>query len=389
MGVAALAVTTDNVKFPIPELGNCKDANSCKTYCDNTNNFAACVNYAEKRGMFSEKELEMSKKVVRKIAEGKLPVQCKDASSCEQYCRSTNENMDECISMGEELGMLKGEELVEAKKVAKAIKEGAQLPGNCRNKNECESYCSVGSHVDECLAFAEKSGVISQKELDEAKKVVPFLKKGETPGKCSNKAECDKYCSDSKNFDECIGFAEKVGFISKDDAVVAKKTGGKGPGGCKSKESCESFCNDPANEDACYQFAVEKDVLSEDQKKEISEGMAKLKDAMSQVPPEVKPDVERCLKGLFGAKYEKIMAGQGVPGKSAGEKIKGCFSGIQGKMMQKAGGEKIPSPPEGYEGRRDGQSGPPATIPRAEDYIPKDIPTNIPEGYSPPDGFPR
>ncbi|MEK7201672.1 MAG: hypothetical protein AAB737_03495, partial [Patescibacteria group bacterium] len=128
---------------------------------------------------------------------------------------------------------------------------------NCSRKEACEQYCYAPSHLDECLAFAEKVGLISPDELADAKKVASFIKSGQTPGGCRRRAECEQYCSDVAHFEECVAFGEKAGLMSKEDAELARKVKGAGPGGCKSRDECEKFCRDPAHEQECLNFAKE------------------------------------------------------------------------------------------------------------------------------------
>ena len=158
--------------------------------------------------------------------------------------------------------------LKEAKQVANAIKAGATMPGGCKDKDSCSSYCSASNHAEECLGFAEKAGFVSAEEATLARKVLPLINAGQSPGGCKTKDECQKYCNNDSNTTECLIFAEKAGLISSEDAALAKKVGGKGPGGCKSKETCAAYCNDIANQEACFQFAKQYDIIPVDKLKQ-------------------------------------------------------------------------------------------------------------------------
>ena len=133
--------------------------------------------------------------------------------------------------------------------------------GNCTSQQDCEKYCDNIQNSESCINFAEKEGMMTKEEIDEARKVLPYLKSGETPGKCSSKKTCDEYCNKDENFQECITFAEKAGLITGEELAMVKKTGGKGPGGCKSKETCDAFCNDEANIEICVDFAVQNGMM--------------------------------------------------------------------------------------------------------------------------------
>lgn len=276
------AVTTQaapvqpQITFPIPELGNCTDQNACKAYCDIAANQQACLSFAQAHGL------------------------------------------------------MKADEVSRARKMIQATQNGG--PGGCTTKDACESYCSNSAHMSECIAFAEKNGLIQGKELEQAKKVLPLMQSGQAPGGCTTKDACEAYCSDSSHTTECVNFAEKAGFISSEEAAIVRKTGGKGPGGCTSKESCDTFCNQKENQQACFNFAKEHDLIPADQLKQMEEGTARLRVGLSQMPGEV----VQCLKDKIGSNaVGQIESGQLVPSKDIGDTIQACFNEFKPQMAAK------------------------------------------------------
>lgn len=335
-------VSDTGVKYPIEALGSCKDKADCKNYCSVSENMLDCVNFAETQGMLKGEDLRISKIVAEKVSKNETPGQCKTKDECEKFCSGKVENIKQCVAFAEELGVLPPAELAQAKNVMKALEEGAKMPGECKMKDDCEKYCALGSHIDECLSFAEAANILSPEELKQAKAVAPYLKNGETPGKCQTKEECNSYCEDSNNFQECLGFAEKVGFISKEDAEIAKKTGGVGPGGCKSKESCEAYCNDESHADECANFALEKGLVDEKTADLMRNGIDQMKQALETLPPEIRDEVQACMEEKIGAdKLQRVLNKEVSATKNQGESIQSCFAGIEGRikamMMQKAG----------------------------------------------------
>lgn len=334
-------VDDSNIVYPIVELGSCKDKADCASFCSKSENMVACMNFAEKQGLLSGEDLRISKIVAEKISKGQTPGQCKDQDSCEKFCKDKVENIDACISFAEELNILPASELAQAKNIAKALKEGAKLPGQCKTKDDCENYCEDGAHIDECLSFAEAANILPPDELKDAKKMASFLKNGETPGKCKDKKDCENYCNDSANGDECLNFAKKAGLISKE----------------------------------------EEDMMNN--------GGEKIKQALENLPPEVKGEVEACLNSKIGAdKLDKVMNKEENLTKNQGESLQSCFAGIEAKMkaimMEKAGsqgkGEGFGAPGDrGPSGNIDmGQRGP------SEDQIKNMMPKNLPESASLP-----
>ncbi|MCM2339295.1 MAG: hypothetical protein NDI62_02460 [Burkholderiales bacterium] len=331
-------VSDTNIIYPIKELGSCKDKIDCANFCSKTVNMVACVNYAEEKKLLTGEDLRVSKAVAKRVAEGTTPGGCKSEEECKNFCSLKVENIKECVVFADELKIIPEKDLLEAKKILKALEDGAEMPGSCKTKMECENYCSITSHIDECLNFAEKSEILSKEDLQEAKKVSSFLKEGKTPGKCQNKKECEDFCSKEVNFSECVSFAEISGLISKEDAEIAKKSGGVGPGGCKSKKECEDFCNKEDNIDLCSSFAIEKGLVSEKDKELMTSGIDEMMKALSSMPEGMRSTVEGCLKSSIGEeKYNNILNKTTKPTKEIGSKIEACFGKIpdrDGEIMK-------------------------------------------------------
>ncbi|MEK7127352.1 MAG: hypothetical protein AAB838_01345, partial [Patescibacteria group bacterium] len=164
---------TSEISYPVAELGNCADKAACKAYCDKPANVDACLSFAEKNNLMSKEEI----------------------------------------------------------KVAKNFKKtGMTGPGGCKGKDACNTYCNGPDHMDECVTFAEKNGMMSSEQLEEAKKVKAAIAKGIKPPACGGKETCDAYCSSSEHVEECIKFGEAAGIIRKEDAETIRKNGGKGTG---------------------------------------------------------------------------------------------------------------------------------------------------------------
>lgn len=394
----AHAQQLSNIKYPVAELGNCGSQKECMAYCDDKAHMDQCIGFAEKNNLMSKEDAAMGRKVSALVKEGKTPGQCVTREACENYCKGNTDHLNECLSFGEANGLIPPSELAEAKKIAEALKSGAKLPGGCKTKGECENYCEGGSHIDECLSFAEAAGLIPPEQLAEARKVAPFLKSGEMPGKCKTQSECKDYCADNSHFDECISFAEKAGFVNKEEADLAKKTGGVGPGGCKSKDECSAYCADTNHAEECKNYAIEKGLVSKEELEQIKGGGQSIKTGLDKIPPEARGEAESCLRGIFGDSYQDVLDGKKEITKDQGAKVGPCFNAAIGsfkdKMMQKAGaprrtdegggGTSQGGIPEQYQGSV--QGGPPSDIPdQYKNMIPAGIPG--PGAGGPPAGY--
>ncbi len=194
------------------------------------------------------------------ISDVKYPVaelgNCNSQVECEKYCDDVN-NMEPCLNFAEKNGIMSKDEIDEARKFMSFMKS-RDTPGGCKNQRECKAYCDDDANLDVCIEFAKKAGIIDEKEYEMVKKTG-----GKGPGGCKGKKECDGFCEKDENFNVCIEFAKEHGMISDSDYEMAKKTGGKGPGNCKSKEECDIFCNNPDNQETCMNFAIEHGLMSE------------------------------------------------------------------------------------------------------------------------------
>ncbi|MDP3758727.1 MAG: hypothetical protein Q8Q86_03335, partial [Candidatus Daviesbacteria bacterium] len=241
--------------------GGCTSKDSCEQYCNDINHIDACISFAEKNNLMSPTELEEARKVQAAIARGVKPPPCGNKKACDVYCEEP-EHMEECITFGVEAGFIQGKELEDVQKMLQAIKRGVKPPP-CKGKEACDEYCSTPENMEVCMNFAIEAGFMNEQEKADSQKMLQAIKKGVKPPNCKSKEQCDVYCSQDENFEECITFAEAAGFMTAEDATMARKTGGKGPGGCKGKDECESFCNNPDNQETCFNFAKDNGMIPE------------------------------------------------------------------------------------------------------------------------------
>jgi len=316
------------ITFPVAELGNCGDKTACKAYCNEPSHMPSCVAFAKAHGLMNEAEASRAEKFSKELVAGNTPGGCSSPQSCEAYCSDIT-HMDECIAFAERQG-IRDNHIDEAKKIRTHLKSGGTMPGGCTSHTSCEAYCSNFEHADECLAFAEKIGInignadeeFGPKDIHEVRKIVDLMKRGEMPGGCRSREACDAYCSDRGHFEECIAFAEKAGFVDAKQAELARKAGGAGPGSCRSEATCRTYCNDPAHQEECFKFAEEHGLISQEDLKHAKEGFVRLKQGLEQAPPEV----AECLKSKLGPNIiQDIQAGTLTPGPEIGERVRGCF----------------------------------------------------------------
>lgn len=128
--------------------------------------------------------------------------------------------------------------------------------GGCENKEACRAFCDKFENLEKCLNFSEKNVLLTDCRLTDARKFLNAINGGLKLLPCKSKEECRVYCSDEVNFKECLNFVENAGFLSRDEALLLKRTGGKGPGACQTKEDCQEYCSQENHLDECLEFAL-------------------------------------------------------------------------------------------------------------------------------------
>lgn len=396
--VFAQEADASDIQYPVEELGGCQDQADCKSYCDRQENIEACLDFAEKNNLMSPEEiqiaknfiatedgpggctskdaceqycndishidecisfaiennlmplaeLEEAKKVQAAIAQGIKPPSCGNKKACDAYCEEPD-HMEECIAFGAAAGFIQGKELEDAQKMLQALKRGVKAPP-CKGKDACDEYCSQPDNMEVCMNFAIEAGFMNEQEKADAQKMLQAIKKGVKPPNCKNKEECDVYCNQDEHFEECMNFAEAAGFMSVEDAKMARKTGGKGPGGCKGKQECEAFCNNPDNQQTCFDFGKENGLIPEEDLRQMEEGTQRFKESLEQAPAAVMD----CLNSQIGSdKIEKLKNGTMMPSNDIGEKMRGCFETMGPPPGEGGPGAGGMMPPAG-----EGQAGP-------------------------------
>ncbi len=322
LGLLAGVFVFAQISFPVKELGNCQNEEECKAYCDSWENIEECVSFAEAHNLLSPEELAEAKKIMKALAEGAVPPGgCLNPTQCEAYCEEPTK-IEECIDFAEKAGIIPPEEAAEARLVRKAILAGIPFPGDCRTKEKCDAYCSQPAHMGECFSYACKIGILSSGNCSRGMKAVSLMARGESPGGCKSKEGCEVYCADESHMEECAQFAQKAGLMTQEELEMFRKTKGKGPGDCKSKEECEAFCNELANQETCFEFAAQYGLMPQ---AEIQETRANL-ERMHEGFKHANQKVIECLNSSIGPENtNKIRSGNFMPTRQIGEQIGACF----------------------------------------------------------------
>lgn len=292
--------------------GGCRSEEECDAFCRNPDNAQVCMNFAVKEGRISQEEADFMAKRMRMHREGPYgppggppggpphgppgpggpggppsgpqideekameliatiggPGGCSTMQECDVFC-STPGNDEVCINYAIEHGLMPEDEIERVKEMMNM--EG---PGGCRGR-ECEAYCSDPAHQEECFEFAVEQGFIDPDEAEEARKFMKITKQG-GPGGCMGPQECDIYCSNPDNGDECFEFGKQHGLIPQGEMEIIEKEMEimkqldvqGGPGDCRGPMECQQYCADPAHFDECAAFSVKEGMMDPGKAKEM------------------------------------------------------------------------------------------------------------------------
>ncbi len=201
------------ITFPIPELGNCSNFNSCQTFCEDPINQNTCINFAKIKGFYQEDQSSKKGEII-KAAQSELG--CDSEESCRSYC-SQESNYDKCSNFAQKHNLGGGQTVDPSK--AQILEKAKEVLG-CNSYESCRSFCENDANRQKCSEFAKQTG----------------LRGGEQqagPGGCTSEETCKAFCSDPANFQVCSRFQSSVSSDAKDF---------RGPGGCNSEESCRTYC---------------------------------------------------------------------------------------------------------------------------------------------------
>ena len=316
--------------------GGCKDEVTCRNYCENINNLGECVDFVEKFDLATLEEIQDMRQLVAAQEAGvPLPGDCTTEESCLEYCEAPSHTV-ECVNFAVAAGYITEDDAAQAKKFAPLIARG-ETPGECATKDQCEAYCEEGAHIEECLDFAIEHKLFPPEELEIMRKIRPFIEAGTMPGGCKSKPECEAYCENSDHATECIEIGLATGMIKPEEVEMIKKSGGKGPGNCRSREACEAFCIKPENQKECMDFAVKIGLMTQEEAEQ-----AQSAGDMSQCFAEADDKINACFITNLGVDlFEQMKAGKMPYDMAIMEKMrraKACVQQYSDKAADQLGG---------------------------------------------------
>ncbi|KKR34016.1 MAG: hypothetical protein UT63_C0008G0015 [Candidatus Gottesmanbacteria bacterium GW2011_GWC2_39_8] len=240
-----LGEQTTAITFPIAELDNCKSFGECYTYCNDTANTAKCTDFAQKHGLTPEQsKTEIPERVDKDklITDAKTELGCDSEKSCRDLC-SQSENFSKCSSFAEKHNL---KTPPPRGKVAEMVNEAKEALG-CDSESSCKAICEKEENREKCMAIGKKHG-LERKESNGAPSE-KFKQMMDDLG-CSSEESCKKLCDNPNNRNQCINAVKKYGMKGPKNGNEIPKT----PGSCGDEESCKSYCSEEKNFEECAKF---------------------------------------------------------------------------------------------------------------------------------------
>ncbi len=197
--------------------GGCRGEEECRAYCEEPSHQNECISFAEENGFMTKEEAERAKKFAGKTGPGG----CK-GNQCRDFCENPD-NAESCLEFAAKEGLMPPQELERARKFMKASQGGG--PGGCRGA-QCRDYCEDSAHRDECFSFAKGQGLLSQedeKEFEVGLKIQKKMEESGGPGGCRSEEDCRSYCSDPSKVEECVAFGATHGGIPEEQVRMMLK----------------------------------------------------------------------------------------------------------------------------------------------------------------------
>ncbi|MBI3385762.1 hypothetical protein HY031_01610 [Candidatus Gottesmanbacteria bacterium] len=270
------------LRYPIPDLGYCRDAKECFLYCEIPQNKATCWSYGKYKVGSDVLGVTTTSEEEKKLMEAKakqlgitFPIadlgSCAGVQECRDFCEQPT-NQQTCMDFAQKKGFNKQVERpggIDAQKRDELLQK-AKTELGCTSMESCSQVCQTDH--SRCEAFAKQHGVNQEPPESRGRysteEKMQLMEKAKTELGCTSMESCKSTCE--QNPKACMSFAKKHGFDKGPESTLdssserqygrpSQSSGSAnfgiqrfGKGSCGSEESCKKYCE--AHPDECPGF---------------------------------------------------------------------------------------------------------------------------------------
>lgn len=251
-----LGETTVNITYPISELGNCADANACFIYCNQPKNQSACYMYAKNNGLIKDDENTTNdiseEKMQEIISAAQTELGCSSKDACMSLC-SSPDNYEKCHAFAVKYNLDRGggpdEDHMEG--LSREIVEQAKTELGCDGPQSCAAFCNLPQNGEKCFEFAKNHNLIREEEIQHRQEYTAkkneMLEEAKTELGCDTYESCAKFCGDPSNVEKCMTLGRRHGM------VTAPNQNNPPPKPCTNEAECRAYCE--KNPQECKGFS--------------------------------------------------------------------------------------------------------------------------------------
>lgn len=230
--------TTPALTYPIAELGNCATAEGCFIYCSQPQNQTACFSYARSKGLIKE-ETKQDEEEPRPevIAAAKTELGCDSKEACGAVC-SQPANREKCFAFAKKYGLHKGPPPGEGRPTPPAdIMEKARAELGCATQEACMELCKNPDNTQKCMDFGRKHKLMRQEEIEDfeeykerfeeyREKKEQMIQEAKSELGCDSYESCGSFCSKEENREKCMTLGRRYGMIQNREGTMPPNAGG-------------------------------------------------------------------------------------------------------------------------------------------------------------------
>lgn len=191
----ALAQQDPQISFPIAELGNCNNLQTCKVYCDQIENRETCKQFAKSKGLYKD---QVDKRQVERLSLAKQKLGCDTIISCRDFC-SQEANYPKCQSFA------KKHSLIQTRPEEEELLSKAKQNLNCDSLESCKVLCDQQENYTKCAALLQDQ--VTQDDRAMFEKYKPLIKQHLG---CDSLVTCMAFCINPLNTKKCEEFGKVI-----------------------------------------------------------------------------------------------------------------------------------------------------------------------------------